>query len=43
MRAYKVYRHTGNTGIRTHRAQGAWSIVMGYTAMVRDKRRERGM
>ena len=35
--------HTGHTGIRAHRAYGAWSIVMGYTAMVRDKMRERGM
>ena len=35
--------HTGNTGIRAHRAHGAWSIVMGYTAMVRDKMRVRGM
>lgn len=40
IRAYKVYRHVG---IRAHRAYRAWSIVMGYTAMVTDKMRERGM
>ena len=45
---YKVYRHAGMRAYRehrytAHRAHGAWSIVMGYTAMVRDKMRERGM
>ena len=38
----RAYRHTGIQGIqayRAHRAYGAWSNVMGYTAMVRDKMR----
>ena len=40
IRAYKVYRHVGIQGTQVYGHTGhtgAWSIVMGYTAMVRDK------